>query len=252
MESTNYTKEFIDKINYMSGKFSRWAVFQDLVTMMAISIANACDKQQAESREREYMSIIHRYDKTDQEIFPEIAGIIIRALDKNPDQDFLGDIYMQLSLADKMKAQYFTPYYLSKAMAEMVLKKDMDDFPLINEPACGSGANLIAVANLMKERKFNYQQKAYFVAQDIDPLVAKMCYIQLSLLGCPGVVIVGNTLEGQSGEREYWYTPFHFIFGIGILARKRRIAEENKAIVIAKEEEATSDTDGLLRAVGII
>ena len=31
----------------------------------------------------------------------------------------------------------------------------------------------------------------------------------------------------------------NYIFGIGILARKRRMAEENKAIVIAKEEGAS-------------
>ena len=56
----------------------------------------------------------------------------------------------------------------------------------------------------------------------------------------------------KSRRREYWYTPFHFIFGIGILARKRRQEEPNKAIIIDKEEVAESDTDGLLRAVGII
>ena len=27
LESTNYSKEFIDKINCMSGKYSRWAIF---------------------------------------------------------------------------------------------------------------------------------------------------------------------------------------------------------------------------------
>ena len=44
LESTNYSKEFIDKINCMSGKYSRWGIFQDLITMMAISMANACDR----------------------------------------------------------------------------------------------------------------------------------------------------------------------------------------------------------------
>ena len=49
---TNYSKEFIDKINCMSGKYSRWAIFQDLITMMAISMANACDKRQAKRTRR--------------------------------------------------------------------------------------------------------------------------------------------------------------------------------------------------------
>ena len=100
------------------------------LTMMAISMANACDKRQAKEREDEYMSIIHRYNKSEQETFPEMLGIIVSALEQNPDQDFLGDIYMQLSLADKMKAQYFTPYHLSKAMAEMVWTEDKDDFTI--------------------------------------------------------------------------------------------------------------------------
>ena len=70
------------------------------------------------------------------------------------------------------------------------------------------------------------------VAQDIDPLVAKMCYIQLSLLGCSGVVIIGNTLEGRSRrKRVLVYNLFILYFGIGILARKRRQEEAKKAIV---------------------
>ena len=61
------------------------------LTMMAISMANACDKRQAKEREDEYMSIIHRYNKSEQETFPEMLGIIVSALEQNPDQDFLGE-----------------------------------------------------------------------------------------------------------------------------------------------------------------
>ena len=60
-----------------------------------------------------------------------------------------------------------------------------------------------------------------FIAQDIDSLVAKMCYIQMSLMGCPGVVIIGDTLVGNTEDMEKWYTPFHYIFGVGILYRKK-------------------------------
>ena len=45
-----------------------------------------------------------------------------------------------------------------------------------------------------------------------------MCYIQLSLLGCAGYVVVGDTLsnpiEGdvlfpdEKEGQEFWYTPF--------------------------------------------
>lgn len=40
----------------------------------------------------------------------------------------------------------------------------------------------------------NYQKDVLFVGQDIDKVVAMMAYIQFSLLGCPGYIIVGNSL----------------------------------------------------------
>ena len=75
------------------------------------------------------------------------------------------------------------------------------------------------MANALKGKGVNYQQNAIFVAQDVDRTAALMCYIQLSLLGCPGYVIVGNTLTNpavgsvlnpicQDGQ-EIWYTPMY-------------------------------------------
>lgn len=59
-----------------------------------------------------------------------------------------------------------------------------------------------------------------FVANDIDRVTAQMCFIQLSLLGCPGYVAVANTLSNpvagntlmpeERPEQEFWYTPFYF------------------------------------------
>ena len=65
----------------------------------------------------------------------------------------------------------------------------------------------------------NYQQSVLFVGQDIDSIAAKMCYIQMSLLGCPGYVYIGNTLtEPISGSdfcpvvsrpEDLWFTPMY-------------------------------------------
>lgn len=246
----NYTKIFTNTIDSITGRHSRRKIFQDLISAYAISIANVFDKGRAETREEEYLKIIANYDKEEQQVLAELGGIIVSALNDNPNQDFLGELYMNLEISDKTRGQYFTRYNISEFMAKIVWSGTDEEEPIINEPACGSGVNLIAIANEMRQQKFNYQQKAYFVAQDIDPLVAKMCYIQLSLLGCPGVVVVGDTLLEVKGEREYWYTPFHYIFGIGILnRRKRKIAEEK-----AKETVVINETkqDWLLQAVGLI
>lgn len=125
---------------------------------------------------------------------------------------------------------------------------DCINFVRAIEPACGSGANLIALANVLKEKGINYQRNVYFVGQDIDPLVAKMCYIQMSLLGMPGIVIVGDTLSSPM-KGDYWLTPFHFIFGISILQRhKKRQKQEAES---QQEESADHDNDWLLELVGI-
>ncbi len=109
--------------------------------------------------------------------------------------------------------QYFTPYHISEFIAEITVEDFQKEPIIINEPACGSGVNLIAAVNVMKKRGINYQQNAYFVAQDLDLLVTKMCFIQLSLMGCPGVIIIGSSLIGNTEGMERWYPPFYFICG---------------------------------------
>ena len=86
------------------------------------------------------------------------------------------------------------------------------------DPACGAGATLIAAAEVFKERDINYQQNVLFAGQDIDSTTALMCYIQLSLLGCSGYVVIGNTItEPMTGDPLFgensarcWFTPMWF------------------------------------------
>ena len=72
---------------------------------------------------------------------------------------------------------------------------------------------LIAFANVCKERDVNFQRDILFIGQDIDPVVARMCYISMSLLGMAGYVIVGNTLLMDTQNWDYWFTPMYFIHG---------------------------------------
>ena len=60
----------------------------------------------------------------------------------------------------------------------------------------------------------NFQNHILVIGQDIEELVALMCYIQISLLGVAGYVKVGNALTepmtyGDSMEN-YWFTPMYF------------------------------------------
>ena len=79
----------------------------------------------------------------------------------------------------------------------------------------------MAFANYCRDNGIDFQTSVLFVAQDIDYLVACMCYIQLSFLGCPGYVVVGNTITEPATSHDargllpvdrgnVWYTPMYF------------------------------------------
>ena len=159
------------------------------------------------------------------EVPAEMLGIITMALEENPEQDFLGSMFMRLELGSHWKGQFFTPYSVCKAMAE-INAPDLEEtikakgWVSVNDPACGAGATLIAMANTMKNHNVNYQKQALFIAQDIDHVVGMMCYIQLSLLGCAGYVVIADTIVNPitggsvlqpilNESQEIWYTPMY-------------------------------------------
>lgn len=229
--------------NRLCGRYSRYEVWQDMVWMIATAISNAVDKRYYDQREANYMRIIKKYSEDEIRVFPDFFTHIVLGMEQNPDCDFLGELYMNLELGNKHAGQFFTPYSICRLMAEItiddeLLKRQIEKtgWISVNDCACGAGATLVAAANLLKLRSINYQMQALFVAQDVDATVALMCYIQLSLLGCAGYVIIGNTLtEPQAGPVLFgedsprcWYTPMYFH---DIWSTRRAIARMKNAFL---------------------
>lgn len=219
-------KELVKKFDAFFNKgYSRWEVWSDWVTLSAIAISNATDASHAEQREAQYRTISKKYTKPDMELFSEILALFVVALEENPDQDFLGELYMCLEFGNDTAGQFFTPYDVCYCMAQITadiprLTQEIKDkgWISVNDPACGAGALLVAFANVCRKNDINYQTQVLFVAQDIDYLVGMMCYLQMSLLGMPGYVVIGDTLvsPGTSYDRRglipadngnIWYTP---------------------------------------------
>ena len=218
-------KQFLDRFNSLCQTRSSWQVWSDFITVAAIALANSVDKESElhDKREREYEDCIKRLGG--MEVPAEMLGLITMALEENPEQDFLGSMFMRLELGNHWKGQFFTPYSVCKAMAEMNAPDleatiETKGWVSVNDPACGAGATLIAMANTMKNHEVNYQNHALFVAQDIDRVAGMMCYIQLSLLGCAGYVAIADTLcdplvgsnvlqPMPNENQEIWYTPMY-------------------------------------------
>ena len=220
-----YEKEFVRIIDRLSYSRQKWQVWSDLVAAMACAISNSVDRRNDhwERREKEYLACVKNMG--DAEAAARAFAVVVDALEANPDQDFLGDMYMSLELGNHWTGQFFTPYSISRMMAEMMLpdpaeKIRQKGWISICDPCIGGGAMLVAAAGKLRRQEVNYHDHALFIGQDIDRIVGMMAYIQLSLLGCPGYIVIADTLRNpvvgdalmpaeQEGQ-EFWYTPFYF------------------------------------------
>ena len=216
-------KMFLDIIQSMTGKYQTWQVWSDVLAIMAITVSNTVDRRKDHwgKREEEYLELIRKHDP---DKIAQLFAILVKALDDNPDQDFLGSMYMRLDLGSHWHGQFFTPYDVCRMSAEMTVDirtlKEYPRYVSLCDPAIGGGAMLIAAAQVLRDGGINYQEKALFVGQDVDRVAAHMAYLQMSLLGMPGYVAVANTLTDpisgtalepvEKPTQEFWYTPLWF------------------------------------------
>ena len=239
-------KEFLKDLDKLCGTRSTWKVWQDFVTLSACSVSNMIEPREdvRKIREEEYLSVARRYSSEELNVMCGLLSDTIEAFEKEPGQDFLGDLYMNLGLGQNQRGQFFTPWTISLFMAKMLcgnLSNEIErqGFFNVSDPTCGAGCLLIAYAYTARfDQKVNYQQHGLFVGIDIDPLAAKMCYIQLSLLGCPGYVFVGNSLVESFGtnilfpevkhEEDIWYTPMYYRL-LGALLENDSVQEKSES-----------------------
>jgi type I restriction-modification system DNA methylase subunit len=219
-------KEFVKKFNALCGAHSRWEVWSDFVQMSAIAISNAVDKANAPERVKAFQTMASKYSDQERNALAELLAELVAGMEANPDRDYLGELYMVLELGNQKAGQFFTPYDVCRAMAALTWGDQEErirkqGWISVNDCACGAGATLLAFANECRRHGINYQTSVLFVAQDVDAIVAAMCYLQLSLMGCAGYVVVGNTLSNpkQAVDKrglipvhgpDVWYTPMYF------------------------------------------
>jgi len=252
-------KEFIQVFKELCHSRQPWEVWQDLMTVMACAIVNAVDRtpERYEARESEYKSCIKRLGGVEKPM--QLYVNVVNALETNPDQDYLGALYMQLELGNHWKGQFFTPYYVSRAMSEMLMgdcQKQIEQRGWISicDPCVGGGSMLIAAVSTLKQQNVYFHDHVLFVGQDIDRVVGMMAYIQISLLGCPGYIVIANSLTNpivgdtlipaEQKEQEFWYTPFYY--SQGWQWRRNFVLLENMLIPRNTDEKAEDNIQVLV------
>lgn len=203
-------KRFLKLLESVDNRYTPVQVFTDFVTLSAISISNSLTPNKA--LEDEYNSIAAKYSADGLSKFAEMLAVTAEALEEKY-CDFLGECFSELGATNAKTGQFFTPYSLSKLSALATFDASKE-FQKINEPACGSGSMIIAMCEVMQEHNYNYQTNALFIAQDIDYRCGYMCYVQLSLLGVPAIVNIGDTLKVEVWQElhtpVYVFNYLHF------------------------------------------
>ena len=178
--------------------------------------ANRVDLRHRDAREARYLQIVGAYKPAEVARFPEALGALALALEQEP-ADVLGSVFMELELGNRWKGQFFTPFHLCRAMAALQMGDGVageiaaKGYVTANDPCVGGGAMPLAFAAELRAAGLDPARHLHVTAQDVDSTAVHMAYVQLSLMGVPAVVILGNSLTLEA--REHWYTPAHVLGG---------------------------------------
>lgn len=224
----DYLKEFISKLHNLDKAKRVNEVFKDFLTLCTCSLAQPFYR--SDEIEQRYLNTVKQYTNEQAEEFSKQLALLVMALEEKH-QDFLGQVYMQLNLSNVATGQFFTPYHISKLMSELNFIEIEDklkdqEFITLSDPCCGSAGMIIAFAETMKNKGYNYQNQLYVEVIDIDEMCFMMAYIQLSLLGVGAKVIHGDSLT--LNFHKVLYTPFYFVNGVGWKLKLQNKASNNE------------------------
>ena len=193
----NRTKDIIKIINSLSGSKSSYQVFSDWIKCVALSLSQCCFK--TEKREQQYLDTIRAYPAQE---FSKMAAMLAETIESSTG-DILGDLFMISGWGNKNTGQFFTPYSVSLAVAQLQSYEN-NEIVKMNEPSAGAGGMI------------NYQKNLRVIAQDLDLTAFYMCYTQLSLMGIDAKCVQGDTLQNKSFsnfDENVFLTPMYFING---------------------------------------
>ena len=214
-------RRFDKAVRGLADRTTLWRAFGDWTEAAALALANAFPGRgldpRWDDREARYLGIAKRYDPgLWSSATAEMMACVVDGLGEDEPADFLGSAFMRLELSSHWHGQFFTPMEVSLCMARMLvsegpLRESVEGrgFVTLMEPACGAGGMVVAFSTAMREAGLNPQRQLHVTAQDIDPTAVHMAQVQLSLLGIPAVIHLGNTLTQERSET--WRTPQHWL-----------------------------------------
>ncbi len=211
-----HRKHFIKAFESLAHHRERHDVFNDFLEMAVCAIRKGTmtPGPAADAIEAQYMAVVKRNRVEDVRAMPRLLGITTLAI-QDGGCDFLGQVAGDLELVTGHMGQFFTPYDVSRMIAEMTLDSVGEiiaeqGFVTVQEPACGAGGMVIAAADAIARQGFDIGRHLYVDAIDISPMCFRMTYLQAALRGIPATVRRGNTLSLEMFDHAM--TPAFFPF----------------------------------------
>lgn len=213
----DHRKQFIKAFESLAHHRERHDVFADFLEMAVCAIRKRTlpPGPAADAIEGQYMAVVKRNAADDVRKMPTLLGITALAVQEGG-CDFLGQVAGDLELINGHMGQFFTPYDVSRMIAEMTLQDAGElvrekGFITVAEPACGAGGMIIAAADVIEKQGFDIGRQLYVDATDISPMCFRMTYLQASLRGIPATIRRGNTLSLETFDQAHTpaFLPFY-------------------------------------------
>jgi hypothetical protein len=178
----------------------------------ALAKRTALNEARANALEARYMAVVGQYgdDKRGaMSRMSELLGRLVMTV-SDYDGDYLGQAYMseELALRSRPRAHYFTPYAVARMMARMQVNREHVEAVIaqgrpitVMEPACGTGAMVIAFAEEIREMELDPAQVMLATLVDVDSLCIQMAFLQMWMKNIPAICIQGNSLALTEVER---------------------------------------------------
>ena len=202
MPQKNY-RAIIEKIAFTHS--SSAIVFTDFCRIVACTLA-------MQTREEEYLEVIRPYSKDQLLQFSEALALLVQEMESHPFTDCLGSYYLEVAAHSSKQArgEFYTPQEISRLMARITIDPKASiakGSPLtINEPACGAGGMVLAIAELFAPKNVDLLR---ITCQDINPVATDMAFINTSLWGIPSQIRLGNALSREAPQRVWKNIHWH-------------------------------------------
>jgi len=214
---TDLRKQFIKVFDRLAHHRERHDVLADFLEMAVCAIRKKTlpPGPAADALEDQYMSVVKRNRPEDVRAMPELLAITVLAVQEGG-CDFLGEVVVALELPSDHMGQFFTPYDVSRMMAEMTFDTVEEiiaeqGFVTVQEPACGAGGMIIAAADVIERKGFDIGRQLYVDGTDLSPMCFKMSYLRASSRGVPATIRRGNTLSLETFDQAVTpaFLPFY-------------------------------------------